>query len=38
VLANTALAQPKSATKPGKHAGFENFNYREGVTADGSLA
>lgn len=27
-----------SRARPGKHAGFKNLNYREGVTADGSLA
>lgn len=29
---------PMSAAKPGKHAGFQNLNYHEGITADGSLA
>ena len=30
-----AALPPKAA--PGKHAGFQNLNYREGVSADGSL-
>ena len=30
-----AALPPKAAT--GKHAGFQNLNYREGVSADGSL-
>lgn len=32
-------AQPanRQTAKPGKHAGFENLDYREGVNADGSL-
>lgn len=36
-----AAALPPGSAKPktsGKHAGFENLNYREGVTEDGSLA
>lgn len=32
------LAGERSAKPAGKHAGFEKLNYREGVTADGSLA
>ena len=37
------LFAPKGAPQPparqaGKHAGFNNLNYREGVSADGSLA
>lgn len=32
------LAGERPAKPPGKHAGFEKLNYREGVTADGSLA
>lgn len=28
----------KHAVRPGRHAGFSNFDYREGVTADGALA
>lgn len=27
----------QGGAKPGKHAGFENLNYRDGVNADGSL-
>jgi hypothetical protein len=30
-------AAGQRANKPGKHAGFQNLNYREGVNADGSL-
>jgi hypothetical protein len=32
-----AALPPKGAAKPGKHAGFQNLNYHEGVNADGSL-
>lgn len=32
------LAGERPAKPAGKHAGFEKLNYREGVTADGSLA
>lgn len=32
------LAKDKAKVKPGKHTGFQNLDYREGVNADGSLA
>jgi chorismate mutase len=32
------LAGERTTKPAGKHAGFEKLNYREGVTADGSLA
>lgn len=32
-----ALPPGGSAAKPGKHAGFQNLNYREGIAADGSF-
>lgn len=32
-----AALPPTTPTKPGKHAGFQNLDYREGVSADGSL-
>ena len=31
-------AGQRANKSPGRHSGFENLNYREGVTADGSLA
>lgn len=33
-----ALPPEAAGAKPGKHAGFQNMNYREGVNADGSIA
>lgn len=32
-----AALPPRGTAKPGKHAGFQNLNYHEGVNADGSL-
>lgn len=32
------LGPIKTGGKAGKHAGFENLDYRNGVTADGHLA
>jgi uncharacterized protein YdaU (DUF1376 family) len=32
-----AALPPKGTAKPGKHTGFQNLNYREGIAADGSF-
>jgi uncharacterized protein YdaU (DUF1376 family) len=32
-----ALPPGAAAVKPGKHAGFQNLNYREGIAADGTF-